>query len=138
MNPENPTNPANPANPGIFQHKGWSSHPVERLAGGIERQTISGARLMICRLSIAPHVVTPVHSHPHEQITIVERGRVRFTVAGADRVASAGDVLVFPPGLEHGATMLEEAVVLVDIFSPPREDFLADAAPTAQADGVER
>jgi quercetin dioxygenase-like cupin family protein len=68
-----------------------------------------------------------VHSHPHEQITIVESGRVRFTVAGVDRIASAGDVLVFPSGVEHGATMLDEPVVLVDIFSPIREDFLADA-----------
>jgi quercetin dioxygenase-like cupin family protein len=43
-------------------------------------------------------------------------------------MASAGDVLVFPSGIEHGATMLEEPVVLVDIFSPPREDFLAGTA----------
>jgi quercetin dioxygenase-like cupin family protein len=118
---------ANLADPQRFQHRDWNSHPVEQLADGIERQMISGDRLMICRLSIPPRVVTPVHSHPHEQVTIVERGRVRFTVAGTDRIASAGDVLVFPPGLAHGATMLEEAVVLVDIFSPPREDFLADA-----------
>ncbi|HEY2153068.1 MAG TPA: cupin domain-containing protein [Vicinamibacterales bacterium] len=111
-----------------FQHKDWASHPVERLADGIERQMISAERLMICRLSIAPGVVTPVHAHPHEQMTIVERGRVRFTVAGVDRIASAGEVLVFPSGIEHGATMLEEPVVLVDIFSPPREDFLAGTA----------
>jgi quercetin dioxygenase-like cupin family protein len=111
-----------------FQHRDWTSYPVERLADGIERQVITAERLMICRLLIAPGVVTPVHSHPHEQITLVERGRVRFTVAGADRIASAGDVLVFPSGIEHGATMLEAPVVLVDIFSPPREDFLAGAA----------
>jgi quercetin dioxygenase-like cupin family protein len=111
-----------------FQHRDWASYPVERLADGIARQTVSAERLMICRLSIAPRVVTPVHSHPHEQITLVERGRVRFTVAGADRIASAGDVLVFPSGVEHGATMLDEPVVLVDIFSPPREDFLAGTA----------
>jgi quercetin dioxygenase-like cupin family protein len=110
-----------------FQHKIWDAHPFERVADGIERQMIWGDRLMICRLSIAAHVVTPVHSHPHEQITIVERGRVRFTVAGVERIASAGDVLVFPSSIEHGATMLDEPVVLVDIFSPPREDFLADA-----------
>ena len=109
-----------------FQHKDWASHPSERIADGIERQMIWGERLMVCRLSLAPRIVTPVHSHPHEQITIVDRGRVRFVVAGVERLASAGDVLVFPPGVEHGATMLDEPVVLVDIFSPPREDFLAD------------
>ena len=36
-----------------------------------------------------------------------------------------GDILVFPPSIMHGATMLEEEVVLIDIFSPPREDFLS-------------
>jgi quercetin dioxygenase-like cupin family protein len=117
----------NPVDAAAFQHKDWASRPSERLAEGIERQMIWGERLMICRLSLAPRIITPVHSHPHEQITIVERGRVRFTVAGADRIASAGDVLCFPSGIEHGATMLDEPVVLVDIFSPPREDFLADA-----------
>jgi len=110
-----------------FQHQDWASHPSEQIAEGIERQMIWGERLMVCRLSLAPRIITPVHSHPHEQITIVERGRVRFIVAGTERIASAGDVLFFPSGLEHGATMLDEPVVLVDIFSPPREDFLADS-----------
>ena len=114
----------NPLDAAVFQHADWASRPSERLAEGIDSQMIWGERIMVCRLSIAPRIVTPVHSHPHEQITIVERGRVRFTVAGADRIASAGDVLFFPSGIEHGATMLEEPVVLVDIFSPPRKDFL--------------
>ncbi len=117
----------NPIDTAAFQHQDWSSHPAERIADGIERQMISGERLMVCRLSIAPNIVTPVHSHPHEQITIVERGRVRFLVDGVERIASAGDVLFFPSGIAHGATMGDEPVVLVDIFSPPREDFLAGA-----------
>jgi quercetin dioxygenase-like cupin family protein len=117
----------NPIDTAAFQQTDWSSHPSEQIAEGIERQMISGERLMVCRLSIAPRTVTPVHSHPHEQITIVERGRVRFIVAGVERIASPGDVLFFPSGIAHGATMLDEPVVLVDIFSPPREDFLADA-----------
>jgi quercetin dioxygenase-like cupin family protein len=117
----------NPIDTAAFKYQNWATQPAERLAEGIERQMILGERLMVCRLSLAPGIVTPVHSHPHEQITIVERGRVRFTVDGAERIASAGDVLFFPSGLEHGATMLDEPVVLVDIFSPPREDFLAEA-----------
>jgi quercetin dioxygenase-like cupin family protein len=85
-----------------------------------------GERVMVCRLTIAPFTVTAVHSHPHEQITVVERGRARFTVDGADRIAGPGDVLHFPPGCEHGATMLEEEVVLIDVFSPVREEFLPE------------
>jgi quercetin dioxygenase-like cupin family protein len=82
----------------------------------------------VCRLRFAPHVVTAVHAHPHEQITLVERGRVRFTIEGEERLAGAGDVLHFPGGVQHGATMLDEEVVLVDIFSPIRRDFLPPAA----------
>jgi quercetin dioxygenase-like cupin family protein len=102
----------------------WASIPATRVADGIERQMVHGEKVMVCRLRMAPHVVTPVHSHPHEQITMVERGRVRFTIDGADRVVSAGDVLHLPSNVPHGATMLDEEVVLVDIFSPIREDFL--------------
>jgi quercetin dioxygenase-like cupin family protein len=117
----------------VFQHRDWSTIPVERVADGVERQMIWGDRVMVCRLRFTPHIVTRVHRHPHEQITLVERGRVRFTVAGSDRVATAGDVLHFPSEVEHGATILDEEVVLIDIFSPVREDFLPVASAEASA-----
>jgi len=104
----------------------WSRVPVEKLEEGIERQMVIGENLMICRLRLAPHIVTPAHDHPHEQMTIVERGSVLFTIGDEQRVVQAGTVLHFPPGAWHGATMLDEEVILVDIFSPIREDFLAD------------
>jgi len=50
---------------------------------------------MICRLTLQPNVDTPVHSHPHEQMTIVERG-ARVSSSGDARIAVAGDVLHFP------------------------------------------
>ena len=106
------------------KHTDWANVPVEQLEEGIERQMIIGENLMICRLRFAPHVITPAHEHPHEQMTFVERGRVLFTIGDEERIAQAGDVLHFPPGAWHGATMLDEEVVLVDIFSPIREDFL--------------
>ena len=109
---------------GAFQHRDWSTIRAEQISDGIERQMIWGDRLMVCRLRFSPRVVTAVHSHHHEQITIVERGRVRFTINGTERVASAGDVLHFPSGLPHGATILDDEAVLIDIFSPVREDFL--------------
>ena len=102
----------------------WSVIPVERVAEGIERQLFWGDRVMVCRLRIAPHTVTPVHSHPHEQITMVERGRVRYIVDGQELVLKQGDLLHLPSGIAHGATMLDEEVVLIDVFSPVREDFI--------------
>jgi quercetin dioxygenase-like cupin family protein len=106
-------------------HQPWQTVPSERIAEGVDRQMVVGERLMMCRLTLKPHVDTAIHSHPHEQMTIVERGRVRFTINGSTRLVSAGDVLHFPPNVAHGATMLDEEVVLIDIFTPIREDFLA-------------
>jgi len=102
----------------------WRDVPSERIGDGVDRQMVVGERLMMCRLTLQPHVDTPVHSHPHEQMTIVERGRVRFTIDGSTRVVGAGDVLHFPPNVAHGATMLDDEVVLIDIFTPIREEFL--------------
>ena len=106
------------------RHTDWSSIPVEQIEPGIERQMIVGENLMICRLRFSPNVVTPAHSHLHEQMTIIERGRVLFTIGNEQQIAQAGDVLHFPSGFWHGATILDEEVILIDIFSPIREDFL--------------
>lgn len=111
----------------VFQLQDWSGIPIEHVAEGIARQMIHGDRLMVCRLTIAARTVTPIHSHYHEQITLVERGRVDFFVEGQRKTVKAGDVLVFPSNIQHGATMLDEEVVLIDIFSPPREEFLPQA-----------
>ena len=107
-----------------FQHVDWASVPAERVNEGIERQMVYGERVMVCKLRIAPRTVTPVHSHPHEQITLVEQGPVEFFIDGQSRIVNTGDVLHFPSNIRHGATMLDREVVLIDIFSPIREDFL--------------
>ena len=112
----------------VPQHLAWDAIPAEPLADGAVRRMLYGDRLMVCRLTFPPHVVTAVHQHPHEQMTIVEKGRVRFTIENEERIASAGDVLHFPSNVWHGATMLDEEVVLIDIFSPIREEFLPAAA----------
>ena len=109
---------------GGWQHVNWTTVPVERPSEGIERQMVVGDNLMVCRFRFAPLLVTPEHSHTHEQMSIVLKGRVRFFVEGEERVASPGDVLHFPSGCWHGATMMDEEVEVIDIFSPVREDFL--------------
>jgi quercetin dioxygenase-like cupin family protein len=107
----------------------WNEVPVETLQGGIGRQMIVGKRLMVCRLRLPANIVTPAHDHPHEQITLVEQGRVLFDVGTEKRLAKQGDVLHFPPYCWHGATVLDEEVVLIDIFSPLREEFINEPKP---------
>lgn len=106
------------------QHLNWSAIPVQHPAEGIERQMLVGEQMMICRFRFAPFLVTPEHTHPHEQMSLVVSGHVRFLIEGEEHVAGPGDVLHFVPNCVHGATMLDEEVVLIDIFTPVREDFL--------------
>ena len=101
----------------------WEAVPVEQISDGIERQMVVGQKVMICRFRFAPFVVTPPHRHPHEQMTMVMQGKVKFIVEDDVRIVSAGDILHFPSNHWHGATMLDEEVVLIDVFSPIREDF---------------
>ncbi|MEO6656126.1 MAG: cupin domain-containing protein [Pyrinomonadaceae bacterium] len=103
----------------------WSKVKAEFPAPGITRQMVVGQNVMMVRFTFAPLLVTPEHTHPHEQMTLIIKGRVKFIISGKEHIVSAGDVLHFPPHNRHGATMLDEEVVLIDIFSPIREDFLS-------------
>src|SRR5882757_1178752 len=89
----------------------WAEVTPEDLANGIKRQMIVGENLMICRLTMAPNIVTAAHDHFHEQMTLVERGHVRFLVGQDEVIAGPGDILFFPSNCWHGATMLDEEVV---------------------------
>lgn len=109
------------------RHLNWADIPVEHPAEGIERQMVVGETIMIVRFRFVPFLATPQHRHPHEQMSMVISGRVRFFIEGEERIASPGDVLHFPSNCLHGATMMDEEVVLIDIFSPIREDFLTPA-----------
>ena len=102
----------------------WSKVKSEQTAEGIRRQMVIGERLMMCRFTFDPFIVTAEHTHPHEQMTMVIKGKVKFTIEGEVVIVAPGDVLHFPSNNRHGATMLDEEVVLIDIFSPIREDFL--------------
>lgn len=71
----------------------------------------------------------PPHSHPHEQITYVAEGRVRFFVGDAAYELGAGDMVVVPPDVPHSIQLLTAHARLVDTFSPVREDFLEGKQP---------
>jgi quercetin dioxygenase-like cupin family protein len=102
----------------------WSKIESEQTTPGITRQMVIGQNVMMVRFTFEPFLVTPQHTHPHEQMTLVAKGRVKFFINGEEHIVSAGSVLHFPPNILHGATMMDEEVVLIDIFSPIREDFL--------------
>jgi quercetin dioxygenase-like cupin family protein len=71
----------------------------------------------------------PPHSHPHEQITYVAEGRVRFFLGDDAHDLSAGDMISVPPDVPHTIQLLTASARLVDTFSPVREEFLNGSMP---------
>jgi quercetin dioxygenase-like cupin family protein len=103
-------------------HFDWNQLTSEQVNPQITRKAIHSGSMTIARLELQKDAVVPAHSHHHEQITMVERGSLRFAINGGDEVVRAGETLVIPPHMPHGVVALEDTVV-VDIFSPSREDW---------------
>lgn len=98
--------------------------PTEDLGDGITRQILGyGPEIMVVRVWFERGSVGQVHSHPHSQTTYVESGVFEVFIDGEKRQLSAGDSFYIAPNLDHGAVCLEPGV-LIDTFSPVREDFL--------------
>ena len=96
----------------------------EDQGGGIVRQLMGyNDSLMLCRVSFEEGSIGYTHRHPHAQIAYVESGVFEFTIGGEAKTLKKGDCAYVPPDVEHGAECVESGVLL-DIFSPVREDFL--------------
>jgi quercetin dioxygenase-like cupin family protein len=94
-------------------------------APGVRRRIITdGQAVMLVEFDFETGAVGALHHHPHEQISYVLRGRAHYTVGGETREVQAGDTVHIPSNVEHGLTALD-ACTLLDVFSPPREDFRA-------------
>lgn len=105
-----------------------SASEVEKqeLGGGLTRQILGyGPDLMIVRVWFDEGAVGEVHAHRHSQSTYVESGKFEVFIDGAKKVLGAGDSFYIAPHLNHGAVCLEPGV-LIDTFSPAREDFLGE------------
>ena len=96
----------------------------EDKGGGIRRKVMAyGDQLMGVYVEFMRGSVGTLHSHPHVQFTYIKSGTFRVTIGRDERVMKAGDFYYVPSGLIHGAEALDDGV-LVDVFSPMREDFI--------------
>jgi quercetin dioxygenase-like cupin family protein len=104
----------------------WNDLPRERLNDRLERRLVTGSNMMVAHIYFKKGGLVPRHSHHNEQITYVLDGALRFLLGEAqDRevIVRAGEVLTIPPHLPHSAEALEDTLD-VDIFNPPRQDWL--------------
>jgi quercetin dioxygenase-like cupin family protein len=108
-------------------HYRWEDLPQEQLKGTITRRLITGERMMIAHVYLKKGDDVPLHAHENEQLTYVIKGALQLWL-GADGerevVVRAGEVLVIPSHLPHRALALEDTLD-VDVFCPPRQDWLA-------------
>jgi quercetin dioxygenase-like cupin family protein len=104
----------------------WDDMPKETVSETLDRRLITGDRIMLSHVYLKKGSIVPRHSHENEQITYILEGGLRFWI-GADESqvidVMAGEVLHIPSMVQHKAEALEDTLD-VDVFSPPREDWL--------------
>ena len=104
----------------------WNDMPKEQVTPSLSRRLITGDRMMLAHVYLKKGCVVPRHQHENEQLTYVLEGALHFWI-GEDEseeiVVGPGEVLFLPSMVWHKAEALEDTLD-VDVFSPPRQDWL--------------
>ena len=104
----------------------WENIPLEQLNPDLGRKMLTGRNVMLTQIFLKKGCIVPKHSHHNEQVTYVLEGKLKFLL-GDDQdeevIVNAGEVLVIPSNLPHSAEALEDTFD-IDIFDPPRQDWL--------------
>ncbi len=105
------------------KHIKWNDIEVESLSSTIGRQLVVGTNLMVARVLLKKGAKVPLHSHHNEQLTYILEGALHFFIDNREITVRGGEVLCIPPHMPHEAIALEDTVDL-DIFTPPRQDWI--------------
>ncbi len=106
-----------------FTQYRWADIPEESLNPLLSRKLITGDRVMLAHVILKKGSIVPAHQHENEQVTYILTGALKFALQGKEIVLREGDVLHIPSNVVHSAIALEDTLDL-DIFSPPRQDWL--------------
>jgi len=105
---------------------GWTDMPKEKVTDVIDRRLVTGDGMMLAHVYLKKGAIVPRHRHHNEQLTYILEGALRFWI-GEDEAETvdvrAGEVLHIPSNVWHKAEALEDTLD-VDVFNPPREDWL--------------
>ena len=104
----------------------WDEMPKEKVSAMLDRRLVTGERIMLAHVYLKKGCVVPRHQHDNEQITYILEGALRFWIGEDEKedvVVRAGEVLHIPSSVWHKAEALEDTLD-VDVFSPPRQDWL--------------
>jgi quercetin dioxygenase-like cupin family protein len=109
--------------PTKMKYLAWRNVEREQLNPLFDRQMVVGDKIMVARVVLKKGAHVPLHHHYNEQVTYILEGALKFAIDGKEIVVRAGEVLCIPPDMPHEAWAVEDTVDL-DIFNPPREDWL--------------
>jgi unsaturated pyranuronate lyase len=101
----------------------WNQVEHETLNDLIDREMIVGDKVMLARVFLKKGAHVPEHHHHNEQVTYILEGALKFAIDGKEIVVHAGEVLCIPSNMPHEAWAVEDTLDL-DVFTPPREDWL--------------
>jgi quercetin dioxygenase-like cupin family protein len=104
----------------------WNDMPKERVSDQLERRLVTGDRMMLAHVYLKKGCIVPRHQHENEQLTYILEGALHFWIGEDEKeeiVVRAGEVLHIPSMVWHKALALEDTLD-VDVFSPPRQDWL--------------
>lgn len=100
-----------------------SAIPAITPVPGCRLRTPFGQNLMLSYLEMEDGAEVPLHHHPHEQGGILLEGKVQLTIGDETRVVEKGSLFLIPPGVPHRAVAVDGPAVVLDVFSPVREDY---------------
>ena len=103
----------------------FDDSPVFEPVAGVRMQGVIGGRLHANRVSMAPGAGVPEHQHVNEQLGCVLNGELILTIDGQEHRLGPGMAFAIPPGVPHAARAGAEGCVVIDIFTPPRDDYPA-------------
>ena len=98
--------------------------PVKEIAPGVNIRVIPGQRMTMVQFSLDKGTPIPEHAHPHEQMGAVIEGRMEMNIGETTRIVTPGSAWQIPSDVVHSGQCLEDGTVVVECFSPPREDLV--------------
>lgn len=104
----------------------WRDVAWERLSDRLDRRMVCGDKIMVTQIRLKKGCIVPLHQHENEQFSYVLKGRLRFWLGsekGDDVAVGEEEVIFLPSNLPHKVEALEDSLT-IDIFSPPRQDWL--------------
>jgi quercetin dioxygenase-like cupin family protein len=104
----------------------WEDMPKEKVSPMLERRLITGERTMLAHVYLKKGCIVPRHQHENEQLTYILEGALKFWIGEDEKeemIIRSGEVLHIPSNVWHKAEALEDTLD-VDIFTPPRQDWL--------------